>query len=270
MKKTTLLLLLYTLFIACCKKEDHNAPLKVVVYNFDDHKVPFVFSEDTYFLANYNYLITGEPECKECPIQIVFGLGNESIACNYDDMKSQTSITGSDTLVLAASLTPAGKYYIRYSGENTSHCTEAQKRFDPNNATIIDSLLVVDKNAFTSVVYDVNVNTTETNSATVTAGKQVSVTFDYAIWSSQNCPTCIDQIVIGLEDKALGCLYNGLPGGYPGDASENKTFSFKAPSEPGAYTIKTIGTLQFSCQAAMDIYNKNPEDAMAVGHIVVE
>lgn len=68
------------------------------------------------------------------------------------------------------------------------------------------------------------------------------------LWSQSNCPTCIDQVVFGI-DRPTSCM-SGEVGTWPGVTAEG-TLSITAPSEPGSYKIRAGITQQFSCEEAL-------------------
>jgi len=72
--------------------------------------------------------------------------------------------------------------------------------------------------------------------ATVGSGETVAITYSGDVWSRPGCPACIDQVVIGVEDEPLFCVYNGVPGVHPG-RSFSGSFAFRMPVEGGAYRI---------------------------------
>lgn len=94
------------------------------------------------------------------------------------------------------------------------------------------------------------------NNITVAPGAQFSVDLDYQIWSAVECPSCIDQLVIGLEGSGVYCAYNGIPGIYPG-ASGHDTNSLTAPTTPGTYPIGVHYDLQYSCNNALPNYGSS-------------
>ncbi len=49
------------------------------------------------------------------------------------------------------------------------------------------------------------------NVVTVKPGAQLSLEFNYSIANNKTCPGCIDQIMVGLENQYLDCLYSGMP-----------------------------------------------------------
>lgn len=93
------------------------------------------------------------------------------------------------------------------------------------------------------------IDPTTTPYATVAANKSITVHVAYQLWSQSSCPGCVDQITFGFT-TAAGCLYDDLPGVYPG-ASGTTTFTIKSPTASGTYPIKTGFTEQLKCSDAL-------------------
>jgi hypothetical protein len=93
------------------------------------------------------------------------------------------------------------------------------------------------------------------SSITVKPGQSVSISLDYKIWSRTGCPACIDQIVLGMDDKALTCAYHGIPGIYPG-RSGSYSGTITAPETPGTYYLYTAYATQYTCEDAKNLYPK--------------
>ena len=84
------------------------------------------------------------------------------------------------------------------------------------------------------------------NSASVSAGQNVSISFNWSSSQGGNyCPGCIVQLYVGINGNFTQCLTSGF-GGY--NASGSQSFSFTAPTTSGIYYITSTGTLDYSCQ----------------------
>jgi hypothetical protein len=85
---------------------------------------------------------------------------------------------------------------------------------------------------------------------TVSPGATFPVSFDYSIWNDASCPSCIDQLVVGIDSTGQYCAYDGIPPLYPGVAGSS-TGSLTAPVTPGIYQVVLHQDLQFSCSNAV-------------------
>jgi len=99
-------------------------------------------------------------------------------------------------------------------------------------------------------------------------GETVSVAYSGNVWSWPGCPACIDQVVLGVEDEPFPCVYNGIPGLYPGKTFSG-SLSFKAPSTPGTYRMFGIVAMQYTCPDAMQWYKQHPELRFQLGTLTV-
>lgn len=103
------------------------------------------------------------------------------------------------------------------------------------------------------------------STVTVGPGQQVRISLDYQVWNQIDCPSCIDQIVIGIDTSARYCAYDSIPGTYPG-VSGNNTNTINVPDAPGTYTLTAGGTQQYTCADAMRFYG----GGKPIGTIIVQ
>ena len=88
-------------------------------------------------------------------------------------------------------------------------------------------------------------------SATTPAGSSVTVQVDYFIIQASDCPSCIQQIAIGVSNdvtvnQTVGCAYDGIPS-LEGESGTGSV-TFDAPTEPGWYFVRIFNTFEFSCR----------------------
>jgi hypothetical protein len=88
------------------------------------------------------------------------------------------------------------------------------------------------------------------------------------VWNSSGCPGCRYQLVYGVENTSMGCLYDWSPGAWPGVSGTN-TGSVKAPSTPGVYDVNVSYTLELSCANGMAANPLNARPTARIGTIVV-
>lgn len=104
------------------------------------------------------------------------------------------------------------------------------------------------------------------NYVEVAPSEGIAVSLDYHIWDS-SCPSCIRQIVVGLDSEAKYCAYNGIPGVYPGQSGSDSD-TITAPSTTGAYSLIAANDAQYSCNDAMNRYPQQTQQT-TIGTIVV-
>jgi len=105
--------------------------------------------------------------------------------------------------------------------------------------------------------------------ANVKVGAAFSISYKGNVWSFPGCPGCIDQVIIGLEDEPLECVYHGMPGLHPG-RSFSDILTSTAPDVVGTYNIYGFVTMQYTPEDAMAKYKEQPERRFAVGTITVK
>ena len=103
----------------------------------------------------------------------------------------------------------------------------------------------------------------------VDPGEYIQVSLDYEIANDSDNPAVIQQIVIGVEDVAYYCAYDGIPTTCPGMTSGSDTHWISAPSDPGTYDLIAARDAQYNCNDAMNRY-PNQSVKMTIGTIVVE
>lgn len=109
------------------------------------------------------------------------------------------------------------------------------------------------------------------NAATVSPNSTITIVFDLQLWNRDGCPGCRAQVVVGIDDTASACVYNGIPGVYPGH-NGTVTFSMTAPSAPGTYDLIYCGTTQYTCDKAKEMYNTDKgiaQEKQVIGTITV-
>ena len=97
-------------------------------------------------------------------------------------------------------------------------------------------------------------------------GERITATLEYRAWDNA-CPGCIYQLIIGVSDSAVACVYNGIPGEYPGVIG-NASFAFTAPEEPGLYTVEWAGATLYTCDDALRIFANLPRKKLGVIEVV--
>lgn len=99
-------------------------------------------------------------------------------------------------------------------------------------------------------------------------GATISGSAAYQAWNSSGCPMCRFQLVYGVGNNAVGCLYDWSPGAWPG-ASGSGAISVKAPSAAGVYDLNVSYTLQVGCAEGIATAPINVRPTASIGKIVV-
>jgi hypothetical protein len=109
---------------------------------------------------------------------------------------------------------------------------------------------------------------------TVSPGATVQTTLKGQVWSTQN-PTEIDQLIqyyswnpLPPSTSTSSCLYNGVPGLYPG-VSGTVSSSFIAPTSPGTYFVYISKTPAYTCAQGMSFITSYGYNGFLVGTITV-
>jgi hypothetical protein len=96
----------------------------------------------------------------------------------------------------------------------------------------------------------VNINDTGPN-ISVAPGTILKMQFIYKVSNPEGCPRCIDQVMVGLNDQYLGCLFSGIPRVCPAEKSGLVTIHLDAPSAPGLYNIYYCTAQDYNCKPAL-------------------
>ncbi|GAC1569533.1 MAG: hypothetical protein NVS3B20_00190 [Polyangiales bacterium] len=108
--------------------------------------------------------------------------------------------------------------------------------------------------------------------ATVAPGATLNGNMTYQAWVHAACATCRQQIVYGLsnDSKPLGCLYDDVPGTFPGKSGTANT-TIKAPSAPGIYKVQVTWVFNGGgCAGAMGGAQLGVHPTTEVGTIIVK
>jgi len=101
-----------------------------------------------------------------------------------------------------------------------------------------------------------NTSLVSLNAHEFTPNEIISGTLNYEIWNSSQCPSCIQQLVIGIDNNPVQCIYDGVPNVCLGKTHGTSAFSFPAPSSPGTYSIRISNAQEYSCEDAKKRYSE--------------
>jgi len=103
--------------------------------------------------------------------------------------------------------------------------------------------------------------------AGATPGQSISISVDYTISQMATCPGCIDQILIGIDSAAQGCVYNGTPSMTGTSGTGQMTLT--APSTPGVYYVRFRYGQAYSCDLNWWSVTNMPTDKDNIAVITV-
>jgi hypothetical protein len=233
--------------------EGHSLILSKISLN--DREDTITVMKGALFSVMLDFQLWSQHDCPWCVNQIVLGIDHDAQACAFDDMTYvYPGYSGTSSTVLTAPITP-GTYYVRYRITQQMTCANGQANYEGgglNQTVRIAKLVVVDASAFVTNLWDLKMNG-RGDMITSKPGETISGSVNYQIWNPSTCPSCKDQIVLGIDHDAQDCAYNGVPNLAPGK-SGNGTFILTAPQSPGIYYVRTRSTMASSCIQGQDWY----------------
>ncbi len=117
-------------------------------------------------------------------------------------------------------------------------------------------------------VRDVRLNGGSNTLVGAVQGQSIQIAVDYTITQSSTCPSCIDQILIGLQTGPLGCVFHGIPSG--AGTSGTGILNITAPMTPGVYYLRFRYAQAFSCDPGWWTVDGAPNDAHNIAIITVQ
>ena len=155
-----------------------------------------------------------------------------------------------------ACLDPAGSYLVKMTTSTNQVATATLATVDTKVSTAMTDSYVT--------VTHVDINGNGSSSAHIAPGATFTISAFYNIVDN-NCPTCIDAVVVGLQTSATpSCFYEGIEGGAPGHTGAGST-TLTAPTVNGIYNI--VAKLGQNFCNTWDY--GTPADAYAIGAIAV-
>mgnify|MGYP000919566444 FL=1 len=200
----------------------------------------------------FNYTITNQTTCPGCISQVVIGLGGVPSACLYDGSPNvcPTGTSGNYSTNFTAPSSP-GIYKVNFKHVQEFTCDDAKSKFASGGRSQMATIIVCSAE---DIVTNVSLNGGG-NNVSVQGGATVNMSLNYQVSNDVAFPTAIKQVVYGLENTAIDCIYNGIPPTCPNTASGIYSTSFTAPVTPGNYAIYKNQHLQFNCNDAKNLFN---------------
>lgn len=208
---------------------------------------------------NARFSISNTNACPACIDQIMLGLENQYIDCIYSGIPAvcPSQKTGSKQINYKAPTTP-GTYRFYFNTSQDFRCKPGL--YKPSSYI---GTLVVEAPCSLTANANLNINN-QGNKVTVKPGASLDMIFDYAVGNQPDCPGCITQVLWGIDNRYLGCIYNGNPGVCSNLKQGRYTQNIKAPASPGTYQVYLHPDQNYSCNAAA--YRPN----IAIGTITVQ
>lgn len=137
------------------------------------------------------------------------------------------------------------------------------------------SALTIGGNIGVVAITGTDVNGTGRDQARVAPGESFTVNFDYTIVASPGCPSCIDQIQVGIVSRdgagsPQDCAYSGVAG--IAGVTDAGSVTLTAPDSTGTYYIAFDRSQHFSCDQANSgggFWNGTPDVNKFIGGISV-
>ncbi len=211
-----------------------------------------------------SYSISNPSSCPSCIQQLIIGVDTVAASCVYDGIPDicPNVTSGSINTTVTAPADP-GTYLIYSNNPFNFNCTLSDYSGPfGNNAAVVGVIIV-------ECLPEVNISLNGGgNSITVAPGTVINVGGDYSVSNPSFCPTCIQQLIIGIDTVAATCIYDGIPDVCPNYTAGVITTTVTAPADTGVYTMYVNNPFNFSCTLS-DYAGANGNLAMAVATITV-
>ncbi len=212
-----------------------------------------------------DYTVANPEGCPGCIAQVVILVDTNAQDCVYDGIPGLApGASGSGTVSLTAP-SAAGVYEVRSRGGLFFGCADAIAAYDGSaTGNVIGTITV---STFSATITNVSIDGQGTE-AVLVPNEPFVVTLDYNVTNSASCPTCIVQVVLGVDEDGQDCAYTGVPPVFPGvDGSASVTLM--APNAITEIEIRQKLTLQFTCEGGVSNYDAAPPTGSVLGTATV-
>ncbi len=223
-----------------------------------------VVSPGTVVSLDGNYSISNPTSCPTCIQQLIVGLDTVPVACIYDNIPDVCPNVSSGTFSesITAPMDP-GSYPIYVNNAFNFSCTFGDYTGASGNGAQVIAVLIVECLPDVSITLNGGGNT-----ITVAPSTVINVGGNYSISNPQSCPTCIQQLIIGVDTIPADCVYDGIPDVCTSQTMGSIATTITAPADTGVYTIYANNAFNFSCTLT-DYVGMNGNNATAIGTITV-
>jgi hypothetical protein len=216
-------------------------------------------------IVNGSYSLANTGSCVSCIQQLIIGIDTTAIACVYDGIPSTCLTTSGGSINTGFSAPAAEGTYTLYANNPFNFgCTLTDYTGATGNNAMVIGTLTVACMPEVSLSLDGGSDT-----VIVSPGAVVNVTGTYSISNSSSCPTCIQQLIIGVDTVAATCVYDGIPDICPNATNGTINTTVTAPLDPGTYMIYSNNPYNFGCTLS-DYAGPFGNNAVVVGVIIVE
>ncbi|TAH44224.1 MAG: T9SS type A sorting domain-containing protein [Bacteroidetes bacterium] len=223
-----------------------------------------VVSPGTVVSLDGNFSISNPSSCPSCIQQLIVGLDTVATACIYDNIPDvcPNASVGTFSEQITAPMDP-GTYPIYVNNPFNFSCTLSDYTGASGNGAMVIAVLIVE------CLPEVNITLNGGgNTITVAPGTVITVGGDYTLSNPQSCPSCIQQLIIGVDTVPADCVYDGIPDVCPSQTIGTIASTITAPVDTGVYTIYANNPFNFSCTLT-DYTGMNGNNATAIGTITV-
>lgn len=164
--------------------------------------------------------------------QVLVGLNTNYLECIYTGVPKVCPLTSTDSYQKTYTApTMPGTYTVYYSTSRESNCNPYAYRAN----TSIGTIIVQDElQCNNTVSLDMNASG---NNITLAAGASVAMSYNLSLANLASCSNCNNQVLVGLNDKFLDCIYSGVPAACPSASASSFKKTITAPTTPGTYTV---------------------------------
>ncbi len=192
--------------------------------------------------CDFSYTIGNPSNCSSCIDQLMVGIGTQYLACLFNGIPSvcPTLKAGNFSTTIIAPPTD-GTYTFYYSTSQDYNCNPGSYKTDHAIGTV-----TVGQDCPLTVTINMN---GAGNAVSVNPGSQVNMQFNYSISNANSCPTCIDQILLGVENQYLGCIFSGVAKLCPSASTGTYNVNWTAPGS-GTYRVYFNTSQEYECKPA--------------------
>ncbi|MBN2497099.1 MAG: hypothetical protein JXR96_21075 [Deltaproteobacteria bacterium] len=214
--------------------------------------------------VSLDYLVTQDDQCPSCIDELLFGLYAESywhepFHCEYIGIPDTCPgyDSGHVEFTVRAPRTP-GDYQIRAGIAEALSCSSATNSYIQwvDRRDDVAGLITVRVPACSDglhYMWNLSLNGAGPE-ITVPVGASVDFSAEYFATQFTSCPSCIDQIAVGIEGDAQICKDLNIPPLCPGGATGTMTGTLTAPDSPGTYFVKSFFAAHWNCSDTMAHY----------------